>query len=430
MNKTLQGFVLVMSLFVGEAKAVNFSINEALDRVLAVDYRHIMQQNNLQSSKINVKAEKAARDFKANLSLKMGTDTDGGWSKKRKFYSDNSFTLTKNLYNGGGYEANIDGANAKVDVSRQNVMISQSKIAIELIKIYTDLLRLRRMQGLLTKNMIAIRDLRDEYSRRVEIGVGQRSILLRLDQKLGLLEISIDDLSNQLSNTEDKMRYLLQVDNSTPLDLQPIEPVTPELIEEIRKISDAGEVENLSHPEIAKIKKQIYVASYGYEAKRATNSPVIDVETKVAMKREGERTTNKTDYGVYLKVNWNLSDDANKHRIKEKEIALSNSRIEYAFAKNKILNDLKAAIVSLDTTSKRLVKMKKIHAQTASIERDSYTRFTSLAKQSREYISRADVINEFYTSEARILGGYYEKVMLEYTIVSTAGKLLNYLGKK
>ena len=125
------------------------------------------------------------------------------------------------------------------------------------------------------------------------------------------------------------------------MDLEPIQPINPQIIANIRTAVENNDVESLKHPELLKIRKQIDVAGHDYDAKKSGFSPTVDVEGKATMKREGEKADNKSELGMFLKLTWNLSNEALKYNVKEKEIALKNARVEQAFVRNKILSDLR-----------------------------------------------------------------------------------------
>ena len=270
--------------------------------------------------------------------------------------------------------------------------LKQKKVN-KVIDLYAEILKIKLIQLSLEKNKFAIQRLYAQYSRRVELGVGKKSLLLQLDKKLTMLEIKQINYNNYLKQAELKMRELLKISDEHLLDLLPIQELSSDLINIIRELVFNDKVEMLNNAEMTKIREQIIVASYDYN--------------------------NKESISIF--------SNFNQLKIKQIQTNILKEKNNY-YVRNNIIMNLKKLLTSYDNIEKYELKHKELYSQIMNIERDNYVEFTSMLKTDDDYIKRAQIINEFYTLKSKILSVQHDKIVLQYKIINTTRQLLYYLN--
>lgn len=270
-----------------------------------------------------------------------------------------------------------------------NQTLQQQKVN-KVIDLYIQILKINNIQPLLEKNTFALQRLYSQYGRRVELGVGRKSLLLQLDKNLTMLEIKQTDYDNFLNQAEFKMRELLKFSDENLLDLLPVQELDVDLINTIRDLVFNDKVEMLNNSEMKQTRAQIIAYSYDYSnSKEAITIDRLKVN----------------------KIRANILKQQSNYRLR-----------------NEIIMNLKKLLTSYNNIENSELKYKELHSQMMNIERDNYVEFSSMLKTDDEYIQRTKIINEFYKSKAKILSVQYDKIILQYKIINTARQLLYYLS--
>ncbi len=278
---------------------------------------------NLQASKSNVKKAEAGHYPVVSL---MGTQPLAQEHKYESNSLENSLHLgvkaNMNIYAWGGIEAGIDREKEKENYYNGHVLLTNETVSEEIGKLYLSVLRNRETLNVIDENRQQHQKILNQLETIVKHDSGRVSELTQVKARMLKVEMSYAETERNLLLAIKKLSILTGQDLQVEQLVDPFRNTDATTI--LHAFQDDQPENNLTYQVQLADKKSLQA-----------DLAVVNAERKPAVNLEANAT--KDNREIFIRVSWNIFDQATYYSRSQKEYALSaaNARLQ------KSLQDIK-----------------------------------------------------------------------------------------
>ncbi|ATG14966.1 TolC family protein [Providencia alcalifaciens] len=274
---------------------------------------------NYQAAQSNVSAAEAGHYPVVSL---MGTQPLAQQHKYESNAMESGFHLgtkaTMNIYSWGGIEAGVDREQSKQSYYENQYILSQEDISVRISQLYLQVLRHKETLDVIDENLVRHHQIAKQLTTIVQHDSGRMSELTQVKARTLKVEMSRAETERNLNLALSQLSILTQRQLTVDQFVDPFRSTTSGVI--LARFQDDNLENNPS-----------YKAQVADAQSLNADVKVASAMRKPALNLEVSATPDNSE--VFLRVSWNIFDQASYYSQAQKEYALSaaNERIKKTF---------------------------------------------------------------------------------------------------
>ncbi|SDL45651.1 outer membrane protein, adhesin transport system [Maridesulfovibrio ferrireducens] len=351
-------------------------------------------------------------DSAATRTLNRNTDSNGA--------SDNSLTLTQNIFDGMERISQYDREKARLESAKQRLFDNVETVALDAIRTHINVLRERKLMSLAEKNIQDHQDVLSNISERVTAGAGNRADEMQAKGRVARAEITLVTYTGDLQTVEAEY---LRVVGKRPKALAPteyMESMAPTTMDSV--LSQTLE----NNPKIKVAKAEISVAEESKGVIQARMYP--DVNLKLSSRYTDQLDGSKTylqDNRAMVGISWNLFSGGTDY----KDAKAADSRVKEVEADLQDTSDdltrQVATAWSEFQTASHQIRLHEEALQYSIESRDMYLMQFNVGQ--RSLLDVLDAINEVFSNSVLLETARSNQIFSIYKFLTLQGTLVNTL---